>query len=127
VCQQTECCLLDDVKNVVRHTVLRDKNATGPTKKRFKLFPPRRNSEKASKKARFNADKKNRKNNGEAARELHVTLKDIVAQVGSASPDSVHEKMLQIGTVVPLAMANVDAGEHIVYVLMFEYECARLC
>lgn len=63
------------LQDVVGHSVLRDINANGSTKKRFKYFPPRHNAPKASKKT------------GKAARELHQALSDIAEKNGKATGD----------------------------------------
>ena len=98
--------------DVVKSAVLRDKNAKGPTKKRFKFFPALRNSNTATKNDRGpSAAQKNLKNSGEAARELHATLRTLVEDYGSASQEEVDRIMLTIGAVLPQALANVTGGE----------------
>ena len=102
----------DKFVDVVKSCVLRDKSANGPTKKRMKCFPPARHSNTATKKERAaTAVQRNLKNSGEAAKELHKALRNLVEDYGRASKEQVEKSVLGIGAVLPQALANVEGGE----------------
>ena len=95
----------------VVQNILGDTSAPGCTKLRMKSFPPRVGYKKPAKKAgKPSAVLTNLKNTGESANELHKVLNGIAANVGSATQKDVERIMLEIGSTVPLCMANIEAG-----------------
>ena len=67
------------LEEVIKSAVFHDKNSSGPTKKRYKFFPPRRTSYKSSNKTKGpNAMRRNLETTGEMARELHAALRGLV-------------------------------------------------
>ena len=96
---------------VIKKEVLKDTKAKGATKKKLKSIPPARTSSKPTKEeGRASALQRRVKDITAQSVEQHRALNLILSYAGSLSPEAVLQTVLEIGVVVPQAVATEAGG-----------------
>ena len=102
----------EKLKDVIRSAVFQDKNSSGPTKKHFKSFLPRRTSNKPSIKIMAKDETRRQlKSTEDSAMEMLGALRTLAVGSGKVSGREVEQRMLSIGTAVPQALVHPNGGE----------------